>query len=578
MRQDIGYMFENRCRLRYGWACPRHTDSNQHGWRRFPVAGIILLAVFLGGCGQGTDMGNARGGSPSGQMAGTASEEDMVSGTENKEGQAQADEGHAKAGEGQPEADGADSLEPMHVSGVQFVEGHGICAPGKPPVYYAEPGQQPISTQGAKAWLESVTYQDGKWYYRVKVEDYSVTVIPDDEVKVLLKEEEENRKLQEEGRPVKWKKPYFVLDYEGGVYGRSGFLDRTGLGHGFYDRTKESMTDYIEGAGIPGGRITATKRTGSIVYGTYGTEGYITMYWDYFTENQVLDTLTPEGTYELHVPGFEQTLSFAFVKAREYPAVEDIPGIVFQEGMGILAKGQWADDGLDITYYTYPEQGYIMYPVISGLSYENGDMEGKGRLRDSGHSANDSWDYISGIPEGKQGQTVSYDLAPSARGGRIWLGFDSVNMIYTGEPERLSVPIRDGGSDMDAVIELGGCTVKFTSARKSEEPVLGNVWGADEEGPFVFVGAEVRMKDSSRKFIRLNMHRAVENPASYPDSVMARPVYEGAGTDGGNMGSSGLKGYEVSCSEGESVVELEISGVMYDWKQEYLVPVQIEEP
>ena len=151
-------------------------------------------------------------------------------------------------------------------------------------------------------------------------------------------------------------------------------------------------------------------------------------------------------------------------------------------------------------------------------------------------------------------------------------------MIYTGEPERLSVPIRDGGSDMDAVIELGGCTVKFTSARKSEEPVLGNVWGADEEGPFVFVGAEVRMKDSSRKFIGLNMHRAVENPASYPGSVMARPVYEGAGTDGGNMRSAGLKGYEVSCSEGESVVELEISGVMYDWKQEYLVPVQIEEP
>ena len=139
-------------------------------------------------------------------------------------------------------------------------------------------------------------------------------------------------------------------------------------------------------------------------------------------------------------------------------------------------------------------------------------------------------------------------------------------MIYTGD------------SDLDAVIELGGCTVKFTSARKSEETVPGDVWGADEEGPFVFVGAEVRMKDSSRKFIGLNMHRAVENPASYLGSVMARPVYEGAGTDGGNTGSSGLKGYEVSCSEGESMVELEISGLMYDWKQEYLVPVQIEEP
>lgn len=52
------------------------------------------------------------------------------------------------------------------------------------------------------------------------------------------------------------------------------------------------------------------------------------------------------------------------------------------------------------------------------------------------------------------------------------------------------------------------------------EPVLRNVWGADEEGLCVR-GAEVRMKDSSRKFIN-NMHRAVENPASYPGPVMAK--------------------------------------------------------
>lgn len=34
------------------------------------------------------------------------------------------------------------------------------------------------------------------------------------------------------------------------VYGRADSLDRTGLGYGFDDRTKESMTDYIEGARI----------------------------------------------------------------------------------------------------------------------------------------------------------------------------------------------------------------------------------------------------------------------------------------------------------------------------------------
>lgn len=523
MGWGIGYRFENgfRCIFGWGYAYARHRGGSKNGRGMFPAAGIILSAVLLSGCGQGMDMGNARGTDSTVQVTGTAPQEGTVLGAES----------------------GADHAGP--VSGVQFVEGHGICVPGSPPVYYMDPEQQPMESNGAMAWLESVTYQDGKWYYRVKVEDYSATVMTDD---------------------GNW------------VCQSSGFLDRAGLGHGPGRRTEGAMTDYIEGAGIPGGRVTSARHASSIEYGTYETKGCITIYLEYFTENQALDSLSPQGPYELHVPGFEQAFSFTFMKAREYPSVEDIPGIVFHEGMGILAKGQWTDTGLDITYYTYPKQGYIMYPVLSGLSYKKGDMEGNGRLRDRGHSANVSWDYLSGLPEGTQGQTISYDLEPSAEGGRIWLGFDSVGMVHTGEPVKLLVPVRDGPADMDTVIELEECTVKFTSARKSGEPIRKDTWGEDETGPFVFVGTEVRMRDPSKKLTALTIYKAAESPASYPYSIMARPVYEESGVNGNNAGNAGLKGYEISCRECESAVELEINGVMYDWEQEFLAPVQIEEP
>ncbi len=521
MGREIGYRFENGFNgmFRWGNAYSVHRGGSKDGRRMISAAGILLWAVLLSGCGQGMDTGIVQTADSHVQAAGTAPQESPVSGAESA----------------------ADHAGP--VSGVQFVEGHGICAPESPPVYYMDPGQQPIESEGAKAWLESVTYQDGKWYYRVKVEDYSATVIPDD---------------------GNW------------VCQSSDFLDRAGLGSGAGRQTGESMADYIEGTGIPGGRVTAARRASSIEYGTYETKGCLTIYLEYFTENQALDSLSPQGTYELHVPGFEQAFSFTFVKAGEYPAAEDIPGIVFHEGMGIMAKGQWTDTGLDITYYTYPEQGYIMYPVLSGLSYRKGDLEGYGRLRDRGHSANVSWDYLSGLPEGIQGQTISYDLAPSAKGGRIWLGFDSVGMVHTGEPVKLLVPVRDGPADLDTVIELEECTVKFTSARQSGEPIQKDAWGEDGTGPFVFVGTEVRMRDPSRKFTALIMHKAVENPASYPYPITARPVYDESGANGNNSGNAGLKGYEISCSECGSAVELEINGVMYDWEQEFLVPVQID--
>ena len=51
---------------------------------------------------------------------------------------------------------------------------------------------------------------------------------------------------------------------------------------------RESMADYIEGTGIPGGRVTAARRASSIEYGTYETKGCLTIYLEYFTENQAL--------------------------------------------------------------------------------------------------------------------------------------------------------------------------------------------------------------------------------------------------------------------------------------------------
>ena len=104
MGREIGYRFENGFNgmFRWGNAYSVHRGGSKDGRRMISAAGILLWAVLLSGCGQGMDTGIVQTADSHVQAAGTAPQESPVSGAESA----------------------ADHAGP--VSGVQFVEGHGI--------------------------------------------------------------------------------------------------------------------------------------------------------------------------------------------------------------------------------------------------------------------------------------------------------------------------------------------------------------------------------------------------------------------------------------------------------------------
>ena len=78
----------------------------------------------------------------------------------------------------------------------QMVPGYGICKRGEPVLYVLDMDASQMKTdeKGVSARLLSAVFQDNVISVRVKFKDDTVTLIPDEKVKEILKQEEENRK------------------------------------------------------------------------------------------------------------------------------------------------------------------------------------------------------------------------------------------------------------------------------------------------------------------------------------------------------------------------------------------------
>ena len=78
----------------------------------------------------------------------------------------------------------------------QMVPGYGICKRGEPVLYVLDMDASQMKTdeKGVSARLLSAVFQDNVISVRVKFKDDTVTLIPDEKVKEILKQEEDNRK------------------------------------------------------------------------------------------------------------------------------------------------------------------------------------------------------------------------------------------------------------------------------------------------------------------------------------------------------------------------------------------------
>lgn len=92
------------------------------------------------------------------------------------------------------EQQGEDGL--MTADQWQMVPGYGICKKGEPVLYVLDMDASQMKTdeKGVSARLLSAVFQDNVISVRVKFKDDTVTLIPDEKVKEILKQEEENRK------------------------------------------------------------------------------------------------------------------------------------------------------------------------------------------------------------------------------------------------------------------------------------------------------------------------------------------------------------------------------------------------
>ena len=121
---------------------------------------------------------------------------------------------------------GADG--PGTVDRWQMVPEYGICKKGEPALYVLDmdASQMKTDADGVSARLLSAVYQDNVISVRVKLRDDTVTLIPDEKVKEILKQEEEKQKKQEQGIYTIWDDSYFCIDSDKNIYGHSAFRDR----------------------------------------------------------------------------------------------------------------------------------------------------------------------------------------------------------------------------------------------------------------------------------------------------------------------------------------------------------------
>ena len=87
------------------------------------------------------------------------------------------------------------------------------------------------------------------------------------------------------------------------------------------------------------------------------------------------------------VEGFDQPLVFEFEKATEYASLEDVEGMVHENGWYILALGAETEDGLMVSVSSYSPDGSRLSFGRTGLRYRE---EVKGDSKEAGE-----WEILS---------------------------------------------------------------------------------------------------------------------------------------------------------------------------------------
>ncbi len=463
------------------------------------------------------------------------------------------------------------------VEGVQLAAGYGIFSAGQPQVYVMKKEPEPIETEGARAQLLSCVYQDGLFRFLVMVEDSSITEIPREEAE-KLEVGEDVREMQIMRNGEAWYPDYFPIDKEQGIYGRSSFEEKAGYRGGNKDEkgdARETAVYTITGAGIPGGSFSGREIWSARNYESYLTYGSVTHNFTFYTENMKLKTAGPEGSYQITIPGFEDGFTIEFEKALSYQDAEHIPGMVVKDGVGLMAMGEWTEEGLAVTAYTWSDGTVVVTPKFSGLKCEEGGGTGEGRqirfqANQSGYGT--SKEFLSRM-EGRAGTTYYYEIPEQFRTGDFFLeSSGEIAQIRTEreQSEWLTIPVPEKWTELDLSAELEHCTITIISAVKEEPGTFraGTEYGQKELRPCVKLGVMVTWKDGTDKVLQsVRVVQEEENPEDPYYDRWARGSYQG-----GRL--TGIRAYY---KEGDQEFKLRFENPDYAWYEAFRLPVQMRD-
>ena len=467
------------------------------------------------------------------------------------------------------------------VDGVQLAAGYGIFSAGQPQVYVMKKEPEPIETEGAKAWLLSSIYQDGLFRFLVMVEDSSITEIPQQEAEKLeLGEEVREMQIMRNGEA--WYPDYFPIDKEQGIYGRSSFEEKAGYRGGNETENGDENSDAwekavytITGAGVPGGTFSGREIWSARDYKSYLTYGSVTHNFAFYTEDMKLETAGPEGSYQITIPGFEDSFSIEFEKAPYYPDVEHIPGMVIKDGIGLMADGEWTKEGLAVTVYTWSEGTAGVTPEFSRLKCEADGRTGKGkqlRFQANRSGYGSPQEFLSRM-EGRARTTYYYEIPEQFQAGDFFLESSGEISKRRGEVEQsewLTVPIPEKGAELNLTAELEHCTITLISVEK-EEPsmfVISGEDGQEEVRPCVSLGVMVKQKDGTKKVLQhIRIVQEEENPEDPYYDRWARGSYQ-------NGRLTGILAYY---KEGDQELKLRFENPEYAWYEAFRLPVQMQD-
>lgn len=365
---------------------------------------------------------------------------------------------------------------PGIADGFQFVRGLGICRPDFSVIYMLDqPEKAELANEYANVRLTDVFYQDNMTVVKLVLEDTSISVIPADEVELLLENERNNQEKEERGETVIWDDSYFCIDMDEKIYGRSGLWEA--LNHDDPGGLSRLVEARLSPAGTESGYGFSSQAT-NMQYKEYedGWHGIVTAEMRLtevpFTKGELA------GSFELKLNGFEEPFSFCLKAAEQVTALNELPGWTETEAFSSISIGTYENQKLTVSWYPVWEDGYLVSPVIAEASYhtaENSEEKSCPLYFDSGSSFPVSL-FAGMYPSGMR--LLSCQIPEKGEIRDVKLVLKKLSVATEEKSGIYQIPVPDTTEKLDLNVEFQDGTLYLTEV----ERMLDEIKTWDENG------------------------------------------------------------------------------------------------